>query len=143
MDLDSKNTPANVEKINPLTEKIMSSPDKNSSFEEKLEQMTAFIEKSTTEASARMTRLEEQELAASERLQKLDTAIAANISSIKDLNLAVNQMFQVVEVNQRNFEVVQQNFEIIVAQIRGLQNENRNILDHLFGIQEDGGEEEG
>ncbi len=120
----------------------MSLPN-NNNFEEKLAQMTAFIDKSTTEALARMTRLEEEQLAASERLIKLETALtkltegtAANISSIKDLNLAANQMFQVVEVNQRNFEVVQQNFEIIVAQIRGLQNENRNILDHLFGIQD-------
>jgi uncharacterized coiled-coil protein SlyX len=136
MDLESSNNPANIEEINQLIRKNMLSQNQNSNFDELLGRLTAFMEQSSSEASARMTRLENEQLAASQRLERVESVIAANANSIRELNLAVNQIFQVVELNQRNFEVVQQNFEIIVSQIKGLQAENRNILDHLFGIQE-------
>lgn len=136
MDLESTSNTANTEEIDQLIRKNMSLQNQNNNFDELLGRLTAFMEQSSSEASARMTRLEEEQLAASERLQRVESVVAANASSIRELNLAVNQIFQVVELNQKNFEVVQQNFEIIVAQIKGLQAENRNILDHLFGIED-------
>jgi uncharacterized coiled-coil protein SlyX len=138
MDLESSSNPANTEEINQLLRKTMSPQNQNNNFDELLGRLTTFMEESSSEASVRMTRLENEQLAASQRLERVESVIAANANSIRELNLAVNQIFQVVELNQRNFEVVQQNFEIIVAQIKGLQAENRNILDHLFGIQEGG-----
>lgn len=136
MDIESSRNAANTEEINQLIRKTMSPQNQNNNFDELLERLTAFMEQSSTEASARMTRLEEEQLAASERLQRVESVVAANANSIRELNMAVNQIFQVVELNQKNFEVVQQNFEIIVGQIKGLQAENRNILDHLFGIED-------
>lgn len=136
MDIESSRNAANTEEVNQLIGKTMSPQNQNNNFDELLERLTAFMEQSSTEASARMTRLEEEQLAASERLQRVESVVAANANSIRELNMAVNQIFQVVELNQKNFEVVQQNFEIIVAQIKGLQAENRNILDHLFGIED-------
>jgi septation ring formation regulator EzrA len=136
MDIESSRNAANTEEVNQLIGKTMSPQNQNNNFDELLERLTAFMEQSSTEASARMTRLEEEQLAASERLQRVESVVAANANSIRELNMAVNQIFQVVELNQKNFEVVQQNFEIIVGQIKGLQAENRNILDHLFGIED-------
>ncbi len=136
MDLESSSNAANTEEINQLIRKNMSLQNQTNNFDELLGRLTTFMEQSHKEASARMTRLEEEQLAASERLQRVESVVAENANSIRELNLAVNQIFQVVELNQKNFEVVQHNFEIIVAQIKGLQSENRNILDHLFGIQD-------
>ena len=136
MDIESSSNAANTEEISQLIRKTMSPQNQNNNFDELLGRLTAFMEQSYKEASVRMTRLEEEQLAASDRLQRVESVVAANANSIRELNMAVNQIFQVVELNQKNFEVVQQNFEIIVAQIKGLQTENRNILDHLFGIED-------
>lgn len=87
-------------------------------------------------ASQRMTRIEQVHIAASQRMDKIETAIEANAASIKELNIAVANIFNIVSISQQNFEVIQKNFEVVVSQIKGLQSENRNILDHMFGIQE-------
>jgi HD superfamily phosphodiesterase len=87
-------------------------------------------------ASNRMTHIEEVHIAASQRMDKIEAAIESNATSIKELNTAVSNIFNIVSISQQNFEVIQKNFEVVVGQIKGLQSENRNILDHLFGIQE-------
>ena len=78
-----------------------------------------------------------------------------------DLRMAVSAMIDTVNLHQANFEAMQRNmeamnrqseqraretdrkFEVIVqaiqtmqSEIRGLQTENRRILDHLLGQQE-------
>ena len=71
-----------------------------------------------------------------------------------DLRMAVSAMIDTVNLHQANFEAMQRQseqrarendrkFEVIVqaiqtmqSEIRGLQTENRRILDHLLGQQE-------
>jgi chromosome segregation ATPase len=65
----------------------------------------------------------------------INSTNTANQAAIADLRSAVSSMIATVSQHQQNFEVSQRNFERIVAQIRGIQTENRRILDHLFGEQ--------
>ncbi|MBF2064972.1 MAG: hypothetical protein IGS39_11200 [Calothrix sp. C42_A2020_038] len=99
-------------------------------------QLITSLQEEHQAASQRMTHIEEVHIAASQRMDKIEAAIESNAASIKELNIAVANIFNIVSISQQNFEVIQKNFEVVVTQIKGLQSENRNILDHLFGIQE-------
>ncbi|NJL09252.1 MAG: hypothetical protein HC908_00535 [Calothrix sp. SM1_7_51] len=105
-------------------------------FDEKLTSLDTSTQKSLAEVSARIDRIEAAHEQALVRMDKLEALTSANASMIKELGLAVNQLFQVVSVGQQNFEVIQQNFEVIVTQIKGTQTENNRILSYLFGEQE-------
>lgn len=89
-----------------------------------------------TVALERMTRLEEASLEASKRMDRIEAMLESNITSIEDLNTAAFNVFNVINLMKQNFEVIQQNFEVMVTEVKGVQTENRNLFDHLFGIQE-------
>ncbi len=63
-------------------------------------------------------------------------------TSVTDLRMTSEALLQTaiihqqgLKTSQRNFEIHQRNIEDILAEIRGLRTENRRILDHLFGEQ--------
>ena len=105
-------------------------------FDQKLNSIDTLTKKALEEVSAKMEKIEEAHEKALMRMEKLEALASANASMIKELGLAVNQLFQVVSVGQQNFEVIQQNFEVIVTQIKGVQTENNRILSYLFGEHE-------
>jgi chromosome segregation ATPase len=75
--------------------------------------------------------------------------IAENTRQISDLRSSVASLVQIaarqsetLDVHRQTLEVYRQNFEAVIAridqnsaEIRGLQTENRRILDRLFGQQ--------
>ncbi|OKH51827.1 hypothetical protein NIES2101_17075 [Calothrix sp. HK-06] len=87
-------------------------------------------------ASERIARLEEASLASSKRLDRIETILESNTISIKELNSAASNIFTAMTLSQKNFEVIQENFEIMVSQVKGIQNENRHMLEHLFEANE-------
>jgi ABC-type transporter Mla subunit MlaD len=75
--------------------------------------------------------------------------IAESARQISDLRSPVASLVQIavrqsetIDLHRQTLEVYRQNFEAVIAridqnsaEIRGLQTENRRILDHLFGQQ--------
>jgi hypothetical protein len=63
-------------------------------------------------------------------------------SSVASLAQIAARQSETMDVHQQTLEVYRQNFEVVIARIdqnaadiRGLQTENRRILDQLFGQQ--------
>jgi exonuclease VII large subunit len=94
------------------------------------------LEISHSSALERIAHLEEAGVAASQRMDRIEAIIESNADSIKELNIATSKLFNLMNLSQQNFEVIQQNFEIIISQVKGIQAENRHIINHLFGLQE-------
>jgi hypothetical protein len=117
-------------------ERIMSPERKTKEVDEILERITQLMERACEDTKRRVDRLEEAQLNASQRMDRIEAVIEANATSVKELNDVVMNMYQVAILSQKNFELIQNNFEIIVSQVKGMQSENRHIIDHLFGIQE-------
>lgn len=114
----------------------MSSEKREQELEDLYKLISELMQKNAQEAEKRMTKIEESHLAATKRMEKIESVLEVNTASIKELNLAVSNMFNIVNLSQQNFEVIQRNFEVIVTQIKGIQVESRHVIDHLFGIQE-------
>ncbi len=70
-----------------------------------------------------------------ERLDQLATTAAETRITAEALLQTVIIHQQGLEPSQRNFEIVMAEIRNITLEIRGLQTENRRILDHLFGEQ--------
>ena len=77
-----------------------------------------------------------------ERLDQLANTVSDLTTSVSDLSRTVTEvritsetLLQTAIIHQQGLETSQRNFEAIVTEIRGLQTENRRILDHLFGEQ--------
>ncbi|BAZ17943.1 hypothetical protein NIES4071_98240 [Calothrix sp. NIES-4071] len=119
-------------------------------LDEIFERVLAVMKKSSNEASKRMNRieslhiaaveriarLEEANLATSKRIDRIEAILESNTTSLKELNIAAFNVFNVISLINQNFEVIQENFEIIVTEVKGIQTENRNVLGHLFGVHE-------
>jgi len=72
--------------------------------------------------------------------------IEKNTDAIIDMRLAVSGLIETANQYQHNFELIvseivslRQDFTVMQSEIKGLQMENRRILDHLFGQQDNGG----
>jgi archaellum component FlaC len=63
------------------------------------------------------------------QIQANSVQIQTNSAAISELHRTVSSLVQVVEIHQRNFEV-------IMNEIRGIRTENQRILEHLFGKEE-------
>ena len=79
------------------------------------------------------------------RLDRLEAIVEANTNTMVDLRIAVSSLIETSNQFQRNFEVMaaeivslRRDFTVMQSEIRGLQMENRRILDHLFGQQGNG-----
>lgn len=77
-----------------------------------------------------------------ERLDNLASTVADLSTSATETRVTAEALLQTVIIHQQGLETSQRNFEIVMAEIRnitleirGLQTENRRILDHLFGEQ--------
>jgi antirestriction protein len=79
-----------------------------STIDERLERVAALVESNT------------------EHLAALHTITQIQSEHITNLRIAQQQY-------QQNFEVVHNEIRRISEDVRGLQTENRRILDHLFG----------
>ena len=131
-----KKTVINLQSIRKSMEKIMLLNRKTKEVDEIIKRITEIMERSCENATQRIEQLEDEQLAASKRMDRIEAIIEANATSVKELNNAVTSMYEVASLSQKNFEVIQKNFELIVSQVKGMQSENRHIIDHLFGIQE-------
>lgn len=72
----------------------------------------------------------------------LTTSVSNLTTSVSDLGRSVTEvritsetLLQTAIIHQQGLETSQRNFETLMTVIRGLQTENRRILDHLFGEQ--------
>lgn len=77
-----------------------------------------------------------------DKLDELATSVVELRASVTETRVTAEALLQTAIIHQQGLETSQRNFEIVIAQIqnltveiRGLQTENRRILDHLFGEQ--------
>jgi len=83
------------------------------------------IEANWAQIKANSTQIE----ANSVQIKANSVQIQTNSAAIAELHTTVNSLVQIVEIHQRNFEV-------IMNEIRGIRTENQRILEHLFGKEE-------
>lgn len=105
----------------------------------RLDRIEAAIEANATQIKANAVQIEAnwaQIKANSAQIELNSVQIKANAAQIQtnsvaiaELHTTVNSLVQIVEIHQRNFEV-------IMNEIRGIRTENQRILEHLFGKEE-------
>ena len=83
----------------------------------------------------RLDRIEAILEANSRQIEANSRQIENNTTALIDMRLAVSSLIETSNQFQRNFEVIVSEIQDIKRDIRGLQVENRRILDHLFGQQ--------
>jgi hypothetical protein len=85
----------------------------------------------------RLKRIEEYLESAAHRLDNHGELIA----ELRAAQLITAQQIEATNKNMRDFTILFQEFLLVVrdmqAEVRGLQLENRRILDHLFGMGEE------
>lgn len=72
-----------------------------------------------------------------DRLDQLALDVDNLRASIADLRATAEITLQPVVLQQQSIEASQRNFEIIASQIRGLQLENRRMLQEMRGLPPD------
>jgi transcriptional regulator len=116
-----------------------------STIDERLERLVAITEYNVQQISDLRSTTE----AHSDQIAENARQIVENTRQISDLRSSVASLVQIaarqgetLDVHRQTLEVYRQNFEAVIAridqnsaEIRGLQTENRRILDHLFGQQ--------
>ncbi len=70
-----------------------------------------------------------------DRLDRLASTVSDLSTSVTETRVTAEALLQTVIIHQQGLETSQRNFDALVTEIRGLQTENRRILDHLFGQQ--------
>ena len=83
----------------------------------------------------RLDRIEAIVEANSRQIEANSRQIEKNTTALIDMRLAVSSLIETSNQFQRNFEVIVSEIKDIKQEVRGLQVENRRILDHLFGQQ--------
>lgn len=68
-----------------------------------------------------------------ERLDQLANDVRGNTTAITDLRGTAEALLQTMTIYQSNFEVIVGEIQVINAEIRGLQLENRRMLEELRG----------
>ena len=68
-----------------------------------------------------------------ERLDKLADDVRGNTTAVTDLRATAEALLQTVTIYQSNFEVIIGEIQDIKTEIRGLQLENRRMLEELRG----------
>ncbi len=79
-----------------------------------------------------------------DRLDQLADDVRGNTTAITDLRTTAELLLQTVTIYQTNFETMQNNFNVVIAridrmqsEIRGLQLENRRMLQEMRGLPPD------
>ncbi|NJM76897.1 MAG: hypothetical protein HC852_15290 [Acaryochloridaceae cyanobacterium RU_4_10] len=67
------------------------------------------------------------------RLDRLAESLDRLTVSVEQDSQNIRSLLNVVNIHQGNFEVMLGEMRRIGEEVRGLQTENRRILDHLFG----------
>jgi ABC-type transporter Mla subunit MlaD len=62
-----------------------------------------------------------------------------NTRDISELKSSANNLLSVAQIHQQNFEIVIGQIQEMQAEVRGLQTENRRILDQLINRNGDNG----
>lgn len=68
-----------------------------------------------------------------ERLDQLADDVRGNTTAVADLRATAEALLQTVTIYQSNFEVIIGEIQDIKTEIRGLQLENRRMLEELRG----------
>ena len=93
-------------------------------IENRLDRIEAILEANSRQIEANSRQIE----ANSQQIEK-------NTTALMDMRLAISSLIETSNQFQRNFEIIVLEIQDIKKDIRGLQVENRRILDHLFGQQ--------
>lgn len=72
-----------------------------------------------------------------ERLDRLASTVERLALSNERSDEQMRSLLNVVNIQQGNFELMLTEIRRIGEEVRGLQTENRRILDHLFGDRTD------
>jgi hypothetical protein len=72
-----------------------------------------------------------------DRLDRLASTVERLATSTERDEGNIRSLLNVVNIHQGNFEVMLTEIRRIGEEVRGLQTENRRILDHLFGDRTD------
>jgi hypothetical protein len=72
-----------------------------------------------------------------DRLDRLASTVERLAVSAERDEGNIRSLLNVVNIHQGNFEVMLTEMRRIGEEVRGLQTENRRILDHLFGERPD------
>jgi chromosome segregation ATPase len=109
-----------------------------STIDERLERLVAITEYNVQQISGLRSTTETH----SEQIAESARQISDLRSSVASLAQIAARQSETIDVHRQTLEVYRQNFEAVIAridqnsaEIRGLQTENRRILDHLFGQQ--------
>lgn len=70
-----------------------------------------------------------------DKLDQLASTVSDLSTSVTEVRVTAEALLQTVVIHQSNFETLVAEIRDIKTEIRGLQTENRRILDHLFGEQ--------
>lgn len=71
-----------------------------------------------------------------ERLDRLASAVESNTRNIESNTRNIDVLVGIAAGQQERMAAILEEIRDIKVEIRGLQTENRRILDHLFGQQE-------
>ncbi len=78
-----------------------------------------------------------------DRLDQLANDVDGLRTSTTELRATAEALLQTVVLQQQSIEASQRNFEVIASQIRGLQLENRRMLQEMRGLPPDEPDEPG
>jgi ABC-type transporter Mla subunit MlaD len=109
-----------------------------STIDERLERLVAITEYNVQQISDLRSTTETH----SDQIAESSRQISDLRSSVASLVQIAARQSETIDLHRQTLEVYRQNFEAVIAridqnsaEIRGLQTENRRILDHLFGQQ--------
>ncbi len=109
-----------------------------STIDERLERLVAITEYNVQQISdlRSTTETHSDQIAESARqVSDLRSSVASLVQIAARQSETIDLHWQTLEVYRQNFEAVIARIDQNSAEIRGLQTENRRILDHLFGQQ--------
>lgn len=70
-----------------------------------------------------------------DRLDRIETALDNQVTVNAELRATAEALLQTVIIHQQNFEAIITRFDTMQSEIRGLQTENRRILERLEHLE--------
>lgn len=68
------------------------------------------------------------------RFDRIESALDRQVAVNADLRATAEALLATVQIYQQNFEAIISRFDAVQSEIRGLQTENRRILNRLEGF---------
>jgi len=69
------------------------------------------------------------------RFDRIESALDRQVAVNADLRATAEALLATVQIHQQNFETIVSRFDVMQSEIRGLQTENRRILNRLEGLE--------